>query len=165
MSAADAEGISNWVKAGGVLVLLLNDAGNCDLDKINMLSQRFGITFNQDSKNRVKGREFSMGAIAVPAGNPVFPKTQQLYIKELSTMRLQAPARPLITNADAVIMATARYGKGTVFALGDPWLYNEYVDGRKLPPDFQNFQAANEWVAWLLQQATENKQSINLNKN
>lgn len=165
MSAKDAEGISNWVKAGGVLVLLLNDAGNCDLDKINMLSQRFGITFNQDIKNRVKGREFSMGAIAVPAGNPVFPKTQQLYIKELSTMQLQAPATPLITNSDAVIMATARYGKGTVFALGDPWLYNEYVDGRKLPPDFQNFQAANEWVAWLLQQATENKQSINLNKN
>jgi len=47
-------------------------------------------------------------------------------------------------------MATASFGKGTVFAIGDPWLYNEYVDGRKLPKDFQNFQAAEELTTWLI---------------
>ncbi len=25
-------------------------------------------------------------------------------------------------------MATAKYGKGTVYAMVDPWLYNEYTD-------------------------------------
>jgi unsaturated rhamnogalacturonyl hydrolase len=49
-------------------------------------------------------------------------------------------------------MATAKYGKGTVFAIGDPWLYNEYVDGRKLPAEFQNFDAAHELVDWLIKQ-------------
>jgi unsaturated rhamnogalacturonyl hydrolase len=47
-------------------------------------------------------------------------------------------------------MAVARFGKGTVFAVGDPWLYNEYTDGRKLPADFENFRAAKDLTMWLL---------------
>jgi ketosteroid isomerase-like protein len=49
-----------------------------------------------------------------------------------------------------VIMAAADYGRGRVFALGDPWLYNEYVDGKKLPAGFDNFSAARELAYWLL---------------
>ena len=49
-------------------------------------------------------------------------------------------------------MAIAGYGKGTVFALGDPWIYNEYVDGRKLPADYENYQAAEDMVHWLIEQ-------------
>jgi unsaturated rhamnogalacturonyl hydrolase len=48
------------------------------------------------------------------------------------------------------IIATANYGKGRVIAIGDPWLYNEYIDGRKLPKDFDNYTAANDLVDWLL---------------
>ena len=47
-------------------------------------------------------------------------------------------------------MATAKLGKGSVFVLGDPWLYNEYVDGRKIPAAFENFQAGKELATWLL---------------
>ena len=47
-------------------------------------------------------------------------------------------------------MATSKYGKGSVFAVGDPWLYNEYTDGRKLPVDFENFKAAQDLSRWLL---------------
>jgi unsaturated rhamnogalacturonyl hydrolase len=39
-----------------------------------------------------------------------------------------------------------------VFAIGDPWLYNEYADGRKLPADFDNYKAAEDLVKWLLGQ-------------
>jgi unsaturated rhamnogalacturonyl hydrolase len=46
----------------------------------------------------------------------------------------------------------AKYGKGTVFAVGDPWFYNEYTDGRKLPYGYQNFEAANDFVKWLIEQ-------------
>ena len=49
-------------------------------------------------------------------------------------------------------MATAKYGKGTVYAMVDPWLYNEYTDGRKLPATFDNFTAGNELVRWVLEQ-------------
>ncbi|MBD0367846.1 MAG: hypothetical protein ICV53_17310, partial [Flavisolibacter sp.] len=36
--------------------------------------------------------------------------------------------------------------------------YNEYVDGRKLPAEFQNYQAATDLVQWLLQQSKNVKQ-------
>ena len=55
----------------------------------------------------------------------------------------------------AVIMATSHYGKGWVFAVGDPWLYNEYTDGRKLPAEYQNFMAAKDLSRWLLEHAAK----------
>ena len=39
-------------------------------------------------------------------------------------------------------MVEARYGKGYVFAVGDPWIYNEYIDHDLLPESFHNRQAA-----------------------
>ena len=57
-------------------------------------------------------------------------------------------------------MAVAKYGKGTVFAVGDPWFYNEYIDGRKIPAEYQNFTAAQELVKWLLAQVPVKVKSI-----
>jgi unsaturated rhamnogalacturonyl hydrolase len=37
--------------------------------------------------------------------------------------------------------------------IGDPWLYNEYVDGRRLPPEFENFKAAQDLSRWLVGRA------------
>jgi unsaturated rhamnogalacturonyl hydrolase len=37
----------------------------------------------------------------------------------------------------------------------DPWLYNEYTDGRKLPKAYDNFAAGEELVRWLLQQTAK----------
>jgi unsaturated rhamnogalacturonyl hydrolase len=54
-----------------------------------------------------------------------------------------------LINKNDIIVATAKYGKGVVFAVGDPWFYNEYVDGRKLPPQFENINAANDLVSWV----------------
>jgi len=51
------------------------------------------------------------------------------------------------------IMATVKYGKGTVFVLGDPWIYNEYLDGRRLPLEYENFKAAHELTRWLFKQS------------
>ena len=55
----------------------------------------------------------------------------------------------------SVVMAAAKYGRGMVFATVDPWLYNEYTDGRKNPKiysQFGNFAAGRELVHWLLLQ-------------
>jgi unsaturated rhamnogalacturonyl hydrolase len=145
--------ITQWVKGGGVLVLMGNDAGNAEFDHFNQLAKQFGIQFNQDSKNRVEGSNFAMGSVMVNEANAVFKTPKQLYLKEISTLALAPPARPLMQHKGDVIMATARFGRGTVFAVGDPWLYNEYVDGRKLPAEFENYKAAQDLSRWLLQQS------------
>ena len=49
-------------------------------------------------------------------------------------------------------MAISKFGKGTVFAVGDPWIYNEYVVNDRLNPNYQNKQAAIELTDWLLKQ-------------
>jgi unsaturated rhamnogalacturonyl hydrolase len=52
-------------------------------------------------------------------------------------------------------MATAKYGRGRVFAAVDPWVYNEYTDGRKdaqIYGRFDNFTGGSELVRWLLEQ-------------
>jgi unsaturated rhamnogalacturonyl hydrolase len=149
--------ITDWVKRGGVLVLMGNDVGNAEFEHFNQLARQFGIQFNQDSKNRVQGTDFAMGSVMVDNVHTIFKTAKQLYLKEISTLSLTPPAKPIMQHKGDVIMATARLGRGTVFAIGDPWLYNEYVDGRKLPPEFDNFKAANDLARWLLQQSPARK--------
>ena len=47
-------------------------------------------------------------------------------------------------------VSVAPHGKGLVVAVGDPWLYNEYLDGRRLPAEYDNFPMPRAtWVKWL----------------
>lgn len=154
MDEKSAAAIANWVKAGGVLLIMTNDTSNCDLQHFNILTGKFGIHFSNKSRNMVQGSEFETGAIYNRPANPVFRNTTKMYLKEISTIDVTSPARALVVQDGDVIMATARYGKGTVFAVGDPWLYNEYLDGRKIPAGYQNFSAAGELIQWLLKQAS-----------
>lgn len=55
----------------------------------------------------------------------------------------------------AVFIAETRFGKGYVLAVGDPWLYNEYIGHSRLTPDFDNGKAAANLVRLLLSNATE----------
>jgi unsaturated rhamnogalacturonyl hydrolase len=147
--------IGEWVKNGGVLAVMNNDTGNAEFVHLNKLLAKFGMQFNYDSRNNVKGTQFEMGAIYIPQGNEIFKNAKKIYMKDIATLHVTSPARPALTDKDDVIIAVAKYGKGTVFAVGDPWFYNEYTDGRKLPMDFQNFTAANDFVKWLIQQIPE----------
>ena len=149
----DVAVLTKWVKSGGTLVLMANDTSNCEIPHFNTLARAFGVEFQPLNLNMVKGSQFEQGRVALPAGGPVFKTAHSAYIKELAPLAVQAPATPLVSQNGHVIMATAKVGKGTVFAVGDPWLYNEYVDGRKIPASFENFQAARDLATWLLQQA------------
>jgi unsaturated rhamnogalacturonyl hydrolase len=153
ISQTDAQSIADWVKKGGVLVLMGNDLGNAEFDNWNVLAKQFGIEFNKDSTNKVLNNQFEQGKIEVPAGNEIFKTARKLYLKEISTLNLSGNAKSVLDWNGDKVMAVARHGKGAVFAVGDPWLYNEYTDGRKLPADFHNFQAAQELSIWLLAQA------------
>ena len=148
---ADSKAITDWVKAGGSLVLLANDTANCEIRHFNELAKNFGVQFTDKSINMVQGSQFEQGRVDLTGGKVVFPQAKTAYVKELSVLGLQTPAKALVSNATGqVIMATATLGKGKVFVLGDPWLYNEYTDGRKIPAVYENFQAGKDLGGWLL---------------
>jgi unsaturated rhamnogalacturonyl hydrolase len=146
------QAISDWVRSGGVLVLMGNDVGNAEFDHFNELAKEFGLIFNKDSRNRVQGNNFATGKIMVAPGHPIFHTARQLFLKEVSTLSISPPAKAVVEDNGETIIAVAKVGRGTVFAVGDPWLYNEYLDGRKLPPEFENYQAAKDLTRWLVKQ-------------
>jgi len=149
----DIAQITAWVKAGGVLVMMANDSANVELPHFNQLAAVFGMHFNDDLENHViDDQHFEDGAISTK-GNPVFKTAHKIFIKDACSIGIKNGAIPFLKNANgAVIMATAKFGKGTVLAVGDPWLYNEYTNGR-LPADFDNDKAANDMVVWIVAQA------------
>jgi unsaturated rhamnogalacturonyl hydrolase len=148
----DINAIYNWVKAGGVLLLFGNDSPNVEFTHFNQLVAKFGIQFNYDSKNRVIGNQFEMGAVKIPAGNAVFKTANKIYIKEYSSQKISSPAKAVLSDGNTVVISVAKVGKGTVFAVGDPWFYNEYTDGRKIPQEFENYKAAEDVVKWAIVQ-------------
>lgn len=152
INEAYANVIADWVKAGGVLFIMANDAGNADLQHTNILTSKFGVKLNDDNYNLVEGTKFEQGAVLVSDNNPVFRTAKKVYIKELSTLQVKPPATTILTKEGKNIVAIAKYGKGSVFIVGDPWIYDEYADGRRLTPDFDNFKAAQDMVKWAIDQ-------------
>jgi unsaturated rhamnogalacturonyl hydrolase len=146
----DIKQISDWVKTGGTLVLMANDTANCEHKNFNRLANEFGIQFLPKNVNMVQGTQWEQGRIDIPAGNPIFKNTKAVYIKELAPLNLKAPAQGILSHKGDVIIGVAKVGKGTVFAVGDPWLYNEYTDGRRIPVVYENFSAAKDLATWLL---------------
>jgi len=160
ITPADADVIAAWVHRGGVLILMENDPPNADIEHLNLLADRFGIHFlnvlhHHVLNDRVHGDLVESGSIPVSPGGPLFHQSHTLYMKDTCAISLSRGATALLTDRGDVVMATARYGRGTVYANVDPWLYNEYTDGRNNPAvysQFDNFAAGRELVQWLIQQ-------------
>jgi unsaturated rhamnogalacturonyl hydrolase len=152
VSEQDAEQVAAWVKQGGMLLMMENDPANADIEHLDLLADKFGIHFNSVLSHHVDGDTFPMGRIDVTQKSDLFEQPRVLFMKDTCTISLSRGAKPLLIDKGDVMMATARYGKGTVFAVVDPWLYNEYTDGRKLPPDYENFAGARDLLQWLLRQ-------------
>ncbi len=156
----DINSIYTWVKNGGVLLLFSNDSANVEFEHFNKLAAKFGIQFNYDCNNKETGRNFEMAKINVDPHNLIFKKVKKVYIKEYSSLSVNPPATSVFKEGNINVAAVAKIGKGTVFAVGDPWFYNEYTDGRKIPPDFQNYQAADDLVKWAIEQTNEVKRVL-----
>jgi len=153
-NSKDAEQIAQWVKSGGVLAIMENDNSFADLDHFNVVAEKFGIHFNSGIlRKHVLGKNWEQGKVALAGTGPVFHHPYTIYVKDVCTITTTSPATPVLKEGDDVFMATAKYGKGTVIAFVDPWLYNEYTDGRKLPPEYQNYAAGAEFVTYLLENA------------
>jgi unsaturated rhamnogalacturonyl hydrolase len=151
-NADDATQIAQWVKAGGVLMIMENDTSYADLDHFNVISQEFGIHFNSILRKHVVGTNWEQGKITIDGTGPIFHRPHTIYVKDVCTISATGPAHSVLAEGPDIFMATAKYGKGTVYAMVDPWLYNEYTDGRKLPAVYDNFAAGNELVRWVLEQ-------------
>ena len=159
VSVDDIRAIREWVRAGGILILFGNDRGNAEFVHFNQLASEFGIRFNEDKINTVPGPDFEPGAVYTPAGHAIFGEPKKLYLKEFSSISVSGNARSLLEHRGHTVMAGSEVGKGYVFALGDPWIYNEYMSHKYLPAGFQNEEGASAWVQWLKrkQQQIRNK--------
>jgi unsaturated rhamnogalacturonyl hydrolase len=151
-TAEDATQIAKWVKAGGVLAIMENDTSFADLDHFNAIAEKFGMHFNSILRKHVVGENWEQGKIELDGTGPIFHHSHTIYVKDVCTISVEAPAVSVLKEGNDVFMATAKYGKGTVYAFVDPWLYNEYTDGRKLPASYDNYAGGVELVRWLLQQ-------------
>ena len=146
----DIEAIENWVKAGGTLVMLANDSANVELPHFNQLAAKFSILFTDKSRNMVKNDVYEQGKVTIPANHPIFKESKKIFVKELSILSYKNPAKSILSEGGDDIMAFTQFGKGRVIALGDPWIYNEYLNGKRLPKEFENFKAAKNLAVWLL---------------
>jgi hypothetical protein len=148
----DVDAIEQYVKAGGVLVMMANDSSNVELPHFNTLAAKFGMHFTDEIHNHITTADLTPGTMMVE-GNPVFKTAKKIYMKDVCNIALSGPAKSLLDHEGVTIIATAKYGKGTVFAVGDPWLYNEYTNGH-LPVDghYDNDKAVTDVTRWLLAQ-------------
>jgi unsaturated rhamnogalacturonyl hydrolase len=106
------------------------------------------------------GKDLGTGTIQVKGDGYLFHDPHVLYMKDTCTISIKDPAKAALINHGDVMMATARYGKGTVFAIVDPWLYNEYTDGRKLRAKYDNAAAGVELVRWILNRTVRKPKSM-----
>jgi unsaturated rhamnogalacturonyl hydrolase len=98
ITAEDIRVISQWVNNGGVLVVMANDAPNCEFTHLNMLMRKFGMSFNHVILHRVNGDDFEMGATEELPDNAIFKGVKKIYMKEISDLALSGSARPLLVE-------------------------------------------------------------------
>lgn len=153
IATADINAIKLWVRRGGVLAVLANDAPNCEFTHLNMLMREFGMSFNHVTLHPVPGRDWEKGACTDLPEHPLFEGVSKIYIKEVSDINLSGTAKPVLIENGKVLIAENNYGKGYVFAIGDPWIYNEYIDHAILPESFRNRQAAVNLAGLLISHA------------
>ena len=159
---ADAEQVAAWVKQGGILVILENDPPNADIDHLNLLADRVGLHFENVLHHHILGEQVEDGRIPVAGSGPLFQHPHTLYMKDTTAITLKGPGAVLLRDRGDVVMAAVKCGRGTVFAAVDPWIYNEYTDGRKNPKiygQFDNFAGGQEFVRWLSQLRPSNSKA------
>jgi unsaturated rhamnogalacturonyl hydrolase len=121
------EAVVEWVEDGGVLLLLNNNEGETEFEHINQLAGRFGIRFNEDTRFGLDADPKQLQMHTFP-DHPFFKGVEKLHMRSICTLKVEPPAEVVYRFRGDNIMALSRRGKGLVFAVGDPWGYNEYID-------------------------------------
>ncbi|HEX7978122.1 MAG TPA: DUF4350 domain-containing protein [Gemmatimonadaceae bacterium] len=121
---AEISAIEKWVADGGRLVLLGNDKGHAEFTHFNKLASRFGIEFVEETFPKVSGKAI----LEATGSDAIFEGGLKAYLVEVAPLKLSAPAKSMMRVDGTDVMALSRLGNGLVFALGDPWLYDEYIE-------------------------------------
>jgi len=152
IESQDVKYLKKWVNKGGVLLLLANDGPNCEFTHLNDLAKCFEFQFHPQTLNPVTGKQWEMAAETNLPDHPLFSGVNKIYMKEVAPITLTGNAKSVLRDNDSnsIFIAENQYGKGYVLAVGDPWLYNEYIDHWLLPESFENLKAANNLVDLLL---------------
>ena len=133
--------------------MLANYAPNCEFTHLNSLIKEFGMHFNHVTLHPVPNNDCEMGASVNLPYHPLFKGVSKIYIKEVSDISLTGTARPVLVENGKILIAENNYGKGYVFAIGDPWIYNEYIDHAVLPESFENKNVATNLTDLLISKA------------
>lgn len=142
ISDAEIEATAKWVGNGGTLLLLGNDPGNSEFPRMNALARRFGLEFIERKHPDASGN--SKLTLATREGGWFTPGLK-FYGVDLAPLQVSAKgAETLLAERDTPMMSAVREGKGMVLALGDPWLYNEYLYTK------DNYRIADELFRRLL---------------
>jgi len=134
-------------------MMMANDGPNCEFTHFNQLAKVFGIQFHPKTLNPVVNRQWEMAAEINLPNHPIFAGVNKVYMKEVGPITVTKNAQPVLKDGDDIFIAETRFGKGYVLAIGDPWLYNEYIDHWLLPESFENQKAASNLCDFLLKQA------------
>jgi unsaturated rhamnogalacturonyl hydrolase len=162
MDDESAKAIETWVKAGGELVIMENDVDHADQTHLNLLSERFGMEFHPVIRNQELNNDYANTIVNIPAGTGgIFKQAHKAVMKETCTLTVTAPAKTILTDKGDqtsegdTMMAVAHVGRGIVYANVDPWVYNEYTDGRKTPMGEDNFAGGQELTRWLVSEGVK----------
>jgi unsaturated rhamnogalacturonyl hydrolase len=121
---------------------------------LDLLSDKFGIHYNPVLRNEELNNDYANTIVNIPANTGgIFKHAHKALMKETCTITVSAPAKAILVDKGDAFMAVAYPGKGVVFANVDPWIYNEYTDGRKTPLDEDNFAGGQELTHWLVNEA------------
>jgi unsaturated rhamnogalacturonyl hydrolase len=154
MDKQSADAIEAWVKAGGTLVVMENDNQHADQTHLDVLMDRFGLHFNPVLRNEEIGDDYANTVVTIPLGaGGIFRHAHRALMKGTCTLTISGPAKAIVTDKGDALMGISRAGHGDVFATVDPWIYNEYTDGRNLPLSEDNFAAGQELTHWLVFEA------------
>jgi hypothetical protein len=111
----ESAAIENWVREGGRLVILANDKGNAEFQHLNQLAGKFGIEFLETTYRNAKGDDHvTVDGVYLVGAAPLKISNGDVFLSDHDT------GTPLA--------ALVAHGKGSVFAIGDPWIYNEYIN-------------------------------------
>jgi unsaturated rhamnogalacturonyl hydrolase len=125
ISDSEVDALENWVRQGGRLVMFGNDKGHSEFEHLNRLASRFGVQFIETTYTNSEGKIL----FTVASTNPILGVGLSAFLDKIAPLKLSnSKASILLADGATPLMVLIPYGKGKVVALGDPWLYNEFIE-------------------------------------
>ena len=88
IESKDVKVIAEWVKQGGVLLMMANDSANVELKHFNTLAAKFGIHFNDDLINHVVDDKHFLNGNFLIIDNPILKTARKIYMKDICSLTL-----------------------------------------------------------------------------